>query len=305
MSEMPFLFFFFLFFHLLSFPLFPLLFSNTPPPRSRRRLPPQPRGARRTPRPRARRPALARTAGGRPLAPLRGARGARPRPRRRAWSSAAALGGTRSWAAASGDGCGARTRRCGAEALPCSLSPPSPHGRHLLRCRRPMDAISKLSAAATSSQRPPRLLPTAAAARASSSSSTRRRRASPQAGLPPPLGAAASTQLPPAVRLPSSPLGRAPAAAAHPRPGGGRVGKREEEPRGATFWWLHLPSESPKRLHVQLRGWSCCASTPLAGLRPEPALKPLLEPCQRGPYYECRGCKVGTIVRVERKIKSP
>ena len=225
-------------------------------------------------------------------------------PWRRAWSSAAALGGARSWAAASGDGCGARTRRCRAEALPCSLSPPPPHGRHLLRFRRPMDAISKLSAAATSSQRPPRLLPMAAAARASSSSSTRRRRASPQAGLPPSLGAAASTQLPPAVRLPSSPLGRAPAAAAHPRPGG-RVGKREEEPRGAMFWWLRLPSESPKLLHVQLRGWSCCASTPLAGLRPEPALKPLLEPCQRGPYYECRGCKVGTIVGVERKIKSP
>ena len=164
---------------------------------------------------------------------------------------------------------------------PCGPSP-RPPASHLLCCRRPMDAISKLSAAATSSQRPPRLLPTAAAARASSFSSTRRRRASPQAGLPPPLGAASSTQLPPAVRPPSSPLGRAPAAAAHPRPRG-RVGKREEEPRGATFWWLHLPSESPKRLHVQLRGWSCCASTPLAGLRPEPALKPLLEPCQRGP----------------------
>ena len=300
MSEMPFLFFFFLFFHLLSFPLFPLLFSNplaslsppAPSPASRSSphtpaacSPPglgpyRRRTASRAP-PRRARSSTAAPAARAELGPRRRAEHGRG-PWRRAWSSAAALGGARSWAAASGDGCGARTRRCGAEALPCSLSPPPPHGRHLLRFRRPMDAISKLSAAATSSQRPPRLLPTAAAARASSSSSTRRRRASPQAGLPPPLGAAASTQLPPAVRPPSSPLGRAPAAAAHPRPGG-RVGKREEEPRGATFWWLYLPSESPKWLHVQLRGWSCCASTPLAGLRPEPALKPLLEPCQRGP----------------------
>ena len=288
MSKLPFLFFFFLFFHLLSFPLFPLLFSKTPP-RSRRRLPPQPRGARRTPRPRARRPALARTAGGRPLVPLRGARGAQTRPRRRAPSSAP--GGARSTAAAPGGARGVRPRPSVARGA--GPRPPvtgvelgrGAAGRRRSPARslrrRPMDAISKLSAAATSSQRPPRLLPTAAASRASSSS-TRRRRASPQAGLPPPLGAAASTQLPPAVRLPSSPLGRAPAAAAHPRPGG-RVGKREEKPCGATFWWLHLPSESPKRFHVQLRGWSCWASTPLAGLRPEPALKPLLEPCQRGP----------------------
>ena len=74
------------------------------------------------------------------------------------------------------------------------------------------------------------------------------------------------------LRRPSAAWPRAPAP-------GGRVGKSEEEPRGGTFPWLHLPSESRKRLHKQLRGWSWCALTHWAGLRPKPVLEPMLEPC--------------------------
>ena len=234
MSKLPFLFFFFLFFHLLSFPLFPLLFSN-PPPRSRRRLPPQPRGARRTPRPRARRPALARTAGGRPLAPLRGARGARPRPRRRAPSSAP--GGARSTAAAPGGARGVRPRPSVARGA--GPRPPvtgvelgrGAAGRRRSPARslrrRPMDAISSVSAAPwtpSPSSRPPQPPPSGLLV-----SSRRRRRLAPPP--PPPHAGGAHLLMPvsrhrplhaapsggPAALLPARPC---PCGSRAPTPGG-------------------------------------------------------------------------------------
>ena len=58
------------------------------------------------------------------------------------------------------------------------------------------------------------------------------------------------------------------------------------------FFRLRLTRESRERLHLRLRTRSCCRFHRLAGLRVEPVLELLLEPCQTGPkssYYivEC------------------
>jgi hypothetical protein len=92
------------------------------------------------------------------------------------------------------------------------------------------------------------------------------------------------------VRLPlAQPRLAAPRGLPPPHaPGGphpGRGWKRAVEPGGTTHSWLHLASGSRPQLHRQLHVRSRPAAPRLAGLRMEPELEPLLEPCQTGPIY--------------------
>jgi len=72
------------------------------------------------------------------------------------------------------------------------------------------------------------------------------------------------------------------------RPEEGHYEMEGAEPLGATTTWLHLPYGSRDRLQRWLLTWSCSKNMRLAGLRPEPLVEPLLEPCQTGPYSSKR-----------------
>jgi hypothetical protein len=63
----------------------------------------------------------------------------------------------------------------------------------------------------------------------------------------------------------------------------GKAVKGEAEPDGAIVLWLRRLYGSREGLQPQLHTWSRCCLERLAGLRPDPLVEPLMEPCQPDP----------------------